>query len=142
MSHTKYKTGGKSSATAISRAVRPTAEERIAIARAVDTAQGFQGGRIRLPEDSLNTLASSVGMDAETARMLAESFPAPNPDIVRAKRLRMIAGPNDRGYYTVAVCIPSDVLHVVGWRLGDTILLSAWADGCVRLTRVPEGLDE
>jgi len=126
------KASGKPGVSLVRTPNDPTMQARMAIASA---AQSTTPGHIHLPED----ISPYAGLDPELAQALQESFPAPNPDIVRARRLRAAAGANDRGYYSVILGIPSDVLFVTGMRIGDTVLISGWAQGVIRLIRVPEG---
>jgi len=91
-----------------------------------------------------SVISPYLGLDPELAAALAESFPAPNPDLVKLRRLRnkVMAGANKEGKFSVYINVPAEVLAVVGWRTGDSILVSAWAEGVCRLTRVPEGRED
>lgn len=90
----------------------------------------------KLPEE----ISPYMGLDPDTARELAELFPAPNPDIVAARRLRQAQGPVSKNkYQAVMVVIPKEVLYVTGMRKGDLVLVSGWHHGIIRLVRVPEG---
>lgn len=89
----------------------------------------------RLPEE----ITPWMGIDPNSARALAESFPAPNPDMVVARRIRKIAGWKNGEPLTVGIAIPTEVLYVTGMRRSDLVLISAWHDGVIRITRIPEG---
>jgi len=80
-----------------------------------------------------------LGMDPETAAKLKELFPAPKPDVVLSRKLRI-----DKAHYkahskggTAILAIPIEVQYTCGWRPGDVLLISAWAEGCARIVRLP-----
>jgi len=81
-----------------------------------------------------------LGVDPETAKKLAEAFPAPNPDTVIVRKLRKIYRDYKKsGEVVTAVFLglPDEVLATCGWRAGDRLLVSVWAEGIIRLVRLP-----
>lgn len=109
-----------------------------------------QAGRPTRPLTLPEELHPYMGLDPETAAKMARAFPAPMPDIVCARRLRLsIAGGGKRnkdetGRYkrsTVYLTIPFDVLYCTGMRAGDVVMVSGWAEpGIIRLVRIPEAI--
>lgn len=90
----------------------------------------------RLPEE----ISPWAGLEPNLAREMAELFPAPNPDIVASRRLRVVAGwGKDSKKKSVGLAIPQEILFVTGMRKGDLVLVSGWHFGLIRICRVPEG---
>jgi hypothetical protein len=87
----------------------------------------------RLPEE----ISPWSGLETELAREMAELFPAPNPDIVASRRLIRVG--NTARNMAVGLSIPREILYVTGMRKGDIVLVSGWAQGLIRIVRIPEG---
>jgi len=95
----------------------------------------------RLPEE----ISPWLGMEPELAAKMAELFPAPRPEIVASRRLRKTEkwGRGGRGHSPmISLTIPNEVLYVTGMRARDLVLISGWAEGLIRIVRIPEGEDE
>ena len=64
---------------------------------------------------------------------LDSAFPAPKPVVIRTATLRLTGRSGKSPGYSVQITIPKAVVEAVGWGLDQTLLVSGWGGGVVKL---------
>ena len=71
--------------------------------------------------------------DTNILQALDSAFPAPKPLIIRTATLRLTGRSGKSPGYSVQITIPKAVIEAVGWGLDQTLLVSGWREGVVKL---------